>query len=236
MSDSVLRRLLHTTCTCTLIATLFIDFVWFDLIWIHTPLWHRFRPDPWGTLCYLYRVNKTLWRRKPLAVYTTTSRRRNNDHETMYQVCIYSFHSARDAQVNSWWVSVLLDYDASFLLCSSLTIFYTTMLRSSIFDREVDFVAFVMLVIVVSKTAFSCSTIVIHWAEKYVMKERRARWEGRVWLYWIILFFFWFDLCHVDVEWIVSIDVRSQSFDDWLWSIEENAFWSFFCALNFSRR
>ncbi len=147
-----------------------------DLIWIHTPLWHRFRPDSWRTLCYLYRVNKTLWRRKPLAVYTTTSRRRNNDHETMYQVCTYSFYSARDAQVNSWWVSVLLDYDASFLFCSSLTIFYTTMLRSSIFDREVDFVALVMLVIVVPKTAFSCSMIVIeHSLSREILGEREAR-------------------------------------------------------------
>ena len=59
-------------------------------------------------------------------------------------------------------VFVLFDYDASSLLCSSLMIFYTTMLQSSIFDREVDFVAFVMLVIVVSKTAFSCLMIIIH--------------------------------------------------------------------------
>ena len=59
-------------------------------------------------------------------------------------------------------VSVLFDYDASSLSCSSLTVSYTTMLRSSIFDREVDSVAPVMLVIVVPKTAFSCSMIVIH--------------------------------------------------------------------------
>ncbi len=59
-------------------------------------------------------------------------------------------------------VSVLFDYDALSLLCSSLIIFYTTMLQSSIFDREVDFIALVMLVIVVLKTAFSCSMIVIH--------------------------------------------------------------------------
>ena len=154
----------------------------------------------------------------------------------MYQVCIYNFYSACDAQVNSWWVSVLLDYDTSFLLCSSLMIFYTTMLWSLIFDREVNFVAFVMLIIVVLKTAFFCSMIVIHWAEKYVMKERCTWWKDKVWLYWIILFFSWFDLCHVNIEWIVSIGVRSESFDDWLWSIEEYAFWSFFCALNFSHR
>ncbi len=53
----------------------------------------------------------------------------------MYQVCIYNFHSMYNAQVNSWWVSVLLNYDTSFLLCSSLMIFYTTMLQSLIFDR-----------------------------------------------------------------------------------------------------
>ncbi len=165
-----------------------------------------------------------------------TSRYQNNNHETMYQVCIYNFYSARDAQVNSSWMSILLNYDASFLFYFSLMIFYTTMLQSLIFDREVNFVALMMLMIVVLKTAFSCSMIVIHWAEKYVMKERRVRWEDRVWLYWIILFFSWFDLCHVDVEWIVSIDVQLQSFNDWLWLIEENAFWLFFCALNFSHK
>ena len=133
-------------------------------------------------------------------------------------------------------VSVLFNYDTSSLLCSSLMIFYTTMLWSSIFDREVDFIALMMLVIVVLKTAFSCSMIIIHWAEKYVMKERCTWWEDKVWLYWITLFFFWFDLCHVDVEYIVSIDVQSQSFNVWLWSIEENAFWLLSYALDFSRR
>jgi len=59
-------------------------------------------------------------------------------------------------------MSVLFDYDASSLFCSSLMIFYTTMLQSSIFNREVDFVALVMLVIVVLKTAFFCSMIVIY--------------------------------------------------------------------------
>ena len=43
-----------------------------------------------------------------------------------------------------------------------------------IFDREDDFFALVMLVIVMPKTVFSCSMIVIHRAKKYVMKERRA--------------------------------------------------------------
>jgi len=57
---------------------------------------------------------------------------------------------------------VLFNYDASSLFCSSLMIFYTTMLRFSIFDREVNFIAFVMLMIVVSKTAFFCLMIIIH--------------------------------------------------------------------------
>ncbi len=133
-------------------------------------------------------------------------------------------------------MSVLLDYDASFLFCSSLMIFYITMLWSLIFDREVNFIALVMLMIVMSKTAFSCLMIIIHWAEKYVMKERCTQWEDKVWLYWITLFFSWFDLCHVDVEWIISINVQLQSYNDWFWSIEANAFWSFFCTLNFSHR
>ena len=88
----------------------------------------------------------------------------------------------------------------------------------------------------VRRAVFSYSMIVIHWAETYVMKERCTRWEDKVWLYWIILFFSWFDLCHVDVEWIVSIDMQSQSFDVWLWSMKENAFWSFSWALDFSHR
>jgi len=45
----------------------------------------------------------------------------------------------------------------------------------SIFDREDEFFAFVMLVIVTQKTVFFCLMIVIHRAEKYMMKERRER-------------------------------------------------------------
>ncbi len=45
-----------------------------------------------------------------------------------------------------------------------------------------------------AKTVFSCLMIIIHWAEKYVMKERCAWWEDKVWLYWITFFFSWFDL------------------------------------------
>jgi len=49
-------------------------------------------------------------------------------------------------------VSVLFDYDASSLLCSSLTIFYTTMFRFDFqFEDERRFFAFVMLVIVTQK-------------------------------------------------------------------------------------
>ena len=53
------------------------------VILIHTFLWHRFRLDSWETLCYLYRVNKTLWERKSLVVYTTALRSRNNEIDTV---------------------------------------------------------------------------------------------------------------------------------------------------------
>ncbi len=53
------------------------------VIVIHTFLWHRFRLDSWETLCYLYRVNKTLWERKSLVVYTTALRSRNNEIDTV---------------------------------------------------------------------------------------------------------------------------------------------------------
>ncbi len=133
-------------------------------------------------------------------------------------------------------VSVLFDYDTSSLLCSSLTIFYTTMSRfNSRFKDERRFLCIHDAHDCnVCRAVFSYSMIIIHWAEKYVMKERCTRWEDKVWLYWVILFFFWFDLCHVDIEWIVSIDVQSQSFDVWLWLMKENAFWLFSWALNFS--
>jgi len=134
-------------------------------------------------------------------------------------------------------VSVLFDYDASSLLCSLLTIFYTTMSRfNSWFKDEKCFLCICdARDCNVCRAVFSYSMIVIHWAEKYVMKERCTWWEDRVWLYWVTLFFSWFDLCHVDVKWIVSINVQSQSFNVWLWSMKENAFWSFSWALNFSR-
>ena len=133
-------------------------------------------------------------------------------------------------------VSVLFDYDASSLLCSSLTIFYITMFR---FDfRFKDERRFLCTCDAhdcnIRKAVFSYSMIVIHWAEKNVMKEKCTWWEGKVWLYWVTLFFSWFDLCHVDVEWIVSIDVQSKSFDVWLWSMKENALWSLSWALDFS--
>ncbi len=135
-------------------------------------------------------------------------------------------------------MSVLFIYDASSLLCSSLMIFYTRMFQFNLQFKDKK--RFLCIRDVhdcnVRRTVFSYSMIIIHYAEKYVMKERCTRWKDKVWLYWVTLFFFWFDLCHVDVEWIVSINVQSQSFNDWLWSIEENAFWSFFCTLDFSRR
>ena len=114
-------------------------------------------------------------------------------------------------------VSVLFGYAASSLPCSSLWRYpLQTMFRSD--PRSEDERRFLCTRGVrgcnVRRAVFSCSMIAIYWAEKYMMEERRTRWEGRVWLYWIILSFSWFGLCHVDVEWIVSIGVRSQSFDD----------------------
>ncbi len=53
------------------------------VIVIHRLLWHWFRLDSWRTLCYLYRVNKTLWERKSLVVYTTASRSWNNEIDTV---------------------------------------------------------------------------------------------------------------------------------------------------------
>jgi len=133
-------------------------------------------------------------------------------------------------------VSVLFDYDTSSLLCSSLTIFYIIMFRFDFqFEDERRFLCIHDAHDCnICRAVFSYSMIVIHWAEKYVMKERCTWWENKVWLYWITLFFSWFDLCHVDVEWIVSINVQSQSFDVWLWLIKKNVFWSFSWTLNFS--
>ena len=133
-------------------------------------------------------------------------------------------------------VSVLLNYNTLSLLYSSLMIFYTMM---SWFDSWFkDERRFLCIHDVhdcnICKAVFSYSMIVIHWVEKYVMKERYTWWEDKVWLYWVTLFFFWFNLCHVNVEWIVSINVQLQSFDVWLWSMKENAFWSFFWTLDFS--
>ncbi len=134
-------------------------------------------------------------------------------------------------------VSVLFDYDASSLFCSSLMIFYTTMFwfDSQFEDERCFLCTHDACNCNVCKAVFFYSMIVIHWAEKYVMKERCTRWKDRVWLYWVTLFFSWFDLCHVDVEWIVSINVWSQLFNVWLWSMKENVFWSFSWALDFSR-
>ncbi len=112
-------------------------------------------------------------------------------------------------------MSVLFDYDASSLLYSSLTIFYTTMFWfNSWFKDERCFLCIHDACDCnIYKAVFSYSMIIIHWAEKYVMKERCTWWKDKVWLYWVTLFFSWFNLCHVDVEWIVSINVQSQLFD-----------------------
>ena len=127
-------------------------------------------------------------------------------------------------------MSVLFIYDALSLHCSSLMIFYTTISRfDSWFKDERRFLCtHDAHDCSIPKAVFFYSMIVIHCVKKYVMKERCTQWENKVWLYWVILFFSWFDLCHVNIEWIVSINVQSQSFDVWLWSMKENAFWSFF--------
>ncbi len=43
-------------------------------------------------LCYVCWVNKTLWGRKSLAVYTTATRSRDDKTETMYQICLRWLH------------------------------------------------------------------------------------------------------------------------------------------------
>jgi len=133
-------------------------------------------------------------------------------------------------------VSVLFDYDTSSLLCFSLMIFYTMMFwfNSQFKDKRRFLCICDAHDCNIRKAMFSYSMIIIHWAEKYVMKERCIWWEDRVWLYWVILFFSWFDLCHVDVEWIVSINVQLQSFNIWLRLMKKNAFWLFSWTLDFS--
>ncbi len=103
-----------------------------DWLIVHTLCDIGLSPTYEGILCYVYRTDKTLWGRKPLAGYTATARRRNNNAETMYQKRAYSFYPARDARVNSYCVPVLFLCNASSLLCSSLMISYTTMFRSPI--------------------------------------------------------------------------------------------------------
>ncbi len=65
---------------------LFIWVIWFDLIWIHTLLWHQFKFNSWEKLCYVYWMNKTLWKRKSLIDYMITSRHWNNKIDTMLSV------------------------------------------------------------------------------------------------------------------------------------------------------
>ena len=78
-------RILHTCSQCCFFVSKYtkMSFRYICLSVIHTFLWHRFRLDSWETLCYLYRVNKTLWERKSLVVYTTASRSRNNKIDTV---------------------------------------------------------------------------------------------------------------------------------------------------------
>ncbi len=65
---------------------IWFDLIWFDLIWIHTLLWHRFKFDSWEKLCYVYRTNKILWKRKSLIDYMMTSRCWNNKIDTILSV------------------------------------------------------------------------------------------------------------------------------------------------------
>jgi len=97
---------------------------------IHTPFRHRFRPDPWGKLCYMNRTDKTLWGRKSLARYAMAARRRDNNAETMYQFRIYSFYSACDAHVKKFLMRVCV-VPLRFIVLALLfilMIFYTTIL------------------------------------------------------------------------------------------------------------
>jgi len=59
---------------------------WFDLIWIHTFLWHWFKFNSWEKLCYVYWMNKTLWERKSLVNYTTTLHHWNNKTDTVLSI------------------------------------------------------------------------------------------------------------------------------------------------------
>ena len=135
-------------------------------------------------------------------------------------------------------MSVLFIYDALSLFCFSFMIFYTTMFRfNSQFKDEKRFLCIHNAHnCSVRRAVFSYSMIIIHCVKKYMIKEKCTWWENKVWLYWVILFFSWFDLCHINVEWIVSINVQLQSFNVWLWSMKENAFWLFSWTLDFSRK
>ncbi len=135
-------------------------------------------------------------------------------------------------------MSVLFIYDTLSLLCSSLMIFYTMMFwfNSWFKDKRHFLCTHDAHDCNIHRAVFSYSMIIIHCIKKYVMKERCIWWEDKVWLYWVTLFFFWFDLCHVDVEWIVSINMQLQSFNVWLWLMKENAFWLFSWTFNFSCR
>jgi len=43
-------------------------------------------------LCYVCRVNKILWGRKSLAVYTTATHSQDNKTETIYQIYLQWLH------------------------------------------------------------------------------------------------------------------------------------------------
>ncbi len=130
---------------------------------------------------------------------------------------------------------MLFIYDTSSLLCFSLMIFYIIMFWFNLqFKDEKCFLCIHDVYDYnICKAVFFHSMIIIHCTEKYVMKERCTQWEDKVWLYWVTFFFSWFDLYHVNIEWIVSINMQLQSFDVWLWLMKENVFWLFSWILNF---
>ncbi len=73
------------------------------------------RPTHGGNLCYVCRVDKTLWGRKPLAIYAAATRSRNGKAETMYQIC------SRWPHVREWvllplWTALKAPFPSSFSL------------------------------------------------------------------------------------------------------------------------
>jgi len=75
------------------------------------------RPTHGGKLCYVCRVDKTLWGRKPLAIYAAAARSRNGKAETMYQICSRWSH-VREWVLLSLWTALKASFSSSFSLSS----------------------------------------------------------------------------------------------------------------------